>query len=189
MSIAVRERMSLTEFLAWEERQDLRFEFDGFRPVAMTGGTFAHDQITFNLRKALDSRLAGSRCRPCGSNVKIVVAGKARYPDALVTCTPVQPSATIVDSPVVVFEVISNDTARTDRIAKLREYQATGSIQRYVILEQTSIGAAVFARRAADWIASVATEGEILALPEIGIEVPLAEFYTSLVLEPLESAS
>jgi hypothetical protein len=30
--------MSLEEFLAWEERQELRWEFDGFGPMAMTGG-------------------------------------------------------------------------------------------------------------------------------------------------------
>ncbi len=40
--------MTLAEFLAWEERQDLRYEFDGFKPIAMTGGTIAHDQITFD---------------------------------------------------------------------------------------------------------------------------------------------
>ncbi len=49
--------MTLAEFLAWEERQELRYEFDGVAPVAMTGGTAAHDRITFNLRKVLDARL------------------------------------------------------------------------------------------------------------------------------------
>ncbi len=38
MSVAVRQPMSVAEFLAWEERQELRWEFDGFQPVAMTGG-------------------------------------------------------------------------------------------------------------------------------------------------------
>lgn len=37
-------------------------------------------------------------------------------------------------------------TSRAARIEELREYQATDSIQRYVILEQDSIAAAVFAR-------------------------------------------
>jgi hypothetical protein len=37
--------MTLAEFLAWEERQELRYEFDGFAPVALTGGTRAHDAI------------------------------------------------------------------------------------------------------------------------------------------------
>jgi hypothetical protein len=49
--------MTLAEFLAWEERQELRYEFNGQAPVAMTGGTAAHDRITFNLRKVLDARL------------------------------------------------------------------------------------------------------------------------------------
>ena len=37
MNVALRKPMSLAEFLAWEERQELRYEFDGFQPVAMTG--------------------------------------------------------------------------------------------------------------------------------------------------------
>ena len=67
--------MTLAEFLAWEERQESRYEFDGFAPVAMTGGTIAHDRITFNLQRSLDTRLAGSRCRSFGPNVKILTAG------------------------------------------------------------------------------------------------------------------
>jgi hypothetical protein len=77
MSVALRKPMILAEFLAWEERQELRYEFDGFEPVAMTGGTIAHDQITFDLRTALASRLAGKPCRPLGPNVKIIVDGRS----------------------------------------------------------------------------------------------------------------
>lgn len=182
MNVALRKPMSLAEFLAWEERQELRYEFDGFRPIAMTGGTVAHDQLTYNLRRALDARLAGKPCRPFGPNVKIVAAGKVRYPDVLVTCSPVSGNATIVDDPVVVFEVISHDNQRTDRIDKVQDYRATPSIQRYVILEQKFIGATVFTRRGADWIATALGAGDTLALPELGIELPLAECYEGLVL-------
>jgi Uma2 family endonuclease len=189
MTVALRKPMSLAEFLAWEERQELRFEFDGFQPVAMTGGTFAHDQITFNLRKALDSRLRGKPCRPAGPNVKILTRGKARYPDGLVTCMPIKPDATVIDSPVVVFEVVSEDTARTDRIEKLREYQAVVSIQRYVILEQRTMAATVFERRGEVWTAYAITEEDTLRMPEIEIEVPLAELYEALdfATPPLEA--
>jgi hypothetical protein len=37
----------------------------------------------------------------------LTVDGHARYPDALVARQPVPPTATIVDNPVVVFEVVS----------------------------------------------------------------------------------
>ena len=39
MNLALRKPMTLAEFLEWEERQPLRYEFDGVGPVAMTGGT------------------------------------------------------------------------------------------------------------------------------------------------------
>src|SRR5271167_953527 len=109
MSVALRTPITLAEFLAWEERQELRYEFDGFEPVAMTGGTIAHDRITFNLQMALAARLAGKPCRSYGPNVKVTTPGKVRYPDALVTCTPTDPNAIIADDPVVVFEVASED--------------------------------------------------------------------------------
>ncbi len=45
MNVALRRPMTLDEFLAWENRQELRYEFDGFQPIAMTGGTAAHAAI------------------------------------------------------------------------------------------------------------------------------------------------
>ena len=189
MSAALRKPMTLAEFLAWEERQDLRYEFDGFAPVAMTGGTAAHDRITFNLQKVLDARLAGKPCRPWGPNMKIIVDGRARYPDAFVVCQPVPPTATVADNPVVVFEVLSEGSTSTDLIDKNREYRATSSIQRYVILQQTRVAAVVFARRGQDWLSEiVAGPGAILRLPEIDIELPLAEVYGNIVAEDEQDA-
>lgn len=48
MNVALRNPMTLAEFLEWEERQELRYEFDGVGPVAMIGGTFAHAAIQRN---------------------------------------------------------------------------------------------------------------------------------------------
>jgi Uma2 family endonuclease len=184
MSAGRRKPMTLAEFLAWEERQELRYEFDGFAPVAMTGGTAAHDRITFNLQKVLDARLTGKPCQPWGPNMKIVVDGRARYPDAFVVCQPVPPTATIADNPVVVFEVISEGSSATDLIDKNQEYRATPSIQRYVILQQTRAAAIVFARRGPVWLSDiVASPDAIPHLPEIGIELPLAEVYANVLAE------
>jgi Uma2 family endonuclease len=189
MSAVLRKPMTLVEFLAWEERQDLRYEFDGFAPVAMTGGTAAHDRITFNLQKALDARLAGEPCRPWGPNMKIVVDGRARYPDAFVVCQPVAPTATIADNPVLVFEVVSEGSNTIDLIDKNREYRATPSIQRYVILQQTRAAAVVFVRRGQDWLSEiVAGPDAVLQLPEIGIDLPLAQIYANVITEEERNA-
>ena len=66
MNAPLRKPMSLEEFLDWEQRQELRYEFDGFAPVAMTGGTFEHAIIQANLIRALGNRLHGRPCRVVG---------------------------------------------------------------------------------------------------------------------------
>jgi Uma2 family endonuclease len=180
MSVALHKPINLAEFLAWEERQELRYEFDGSAPVAMTGGTIAHDQITFDLRTALVARLTGKPCRPLGPNVKIIADGRARYPDAIVVCRPVSPTATVAVDPVVVFEVLSEGSSQTDLIDKNREYRATPSIQRYVVLQQTHKAAIVFVRRQDGWLSEIISGDDArLDLPEIGIAVPLHEIYAN----------
>jgi Uma2 family endonuclease len=134
----------------------------------------------FGERDAGQDRREGKPYRLWGPTIKIEVAGRVRYPDAFVSCTPVPRGATIVPEPVVVFEVLSAGTSRTDRIEKLREYQATPSIRRYVILEQDSIAATVFSRLGSEWIARALTEAEMLQMPEIGIEIPLADIYADV---------
>ena len=125
MNLALRKPMTLAEFLEWEERQPLRYEFDGVGPVAMTGGTAGHADIQANLAAALRTRLRGKPCRFYGSDLKFQVAdGQVRYPDGMVVCSSIDRTATVVYDPVVVFEVMSPSTARDDRIVKAREYQA-----------------------------------------------------------------
>ncbi len=178
--------MTIEDFLAWEERQELRYEFDGWEPVAMTGGTDRHEAIGGTLRALLQEQLRGKPCRVRGPTLKIEVMGRIRYPDAFVYCAPVNPSETVIREPVVVFEVLSAGTSRTDRIENLREYQATPSIQRYVILEQDSIAAMVFTRRGDGWDVRPATAGETVVMPEIDVTLPLADIYADVTLPEIE---
>jgi Uma2 family endonuclease len=183
MNIALRKSMSLTEFLAWEERQELRYEFDGLQPVAMAGGTAAHAAIQRNLLFSLTGRLRSKPCQPYGSDLKIEVAGRIRYPEAFVVCSPVLRSATVITDPVVIFEVLSDGTAHDDLVLKNAEYRQTLSVQRYVILQQTHQGAIVFARKGEDWVTELLSgEDAMMRMPEIGIEIPLAELYTDVEL-------
>lgn len=171
------EPITLADFLLWEVRQPTRFEFDGSRPVAMIGGTVAHNRIMRRVHRLLEQRLDGTPCEPFGPDVKIIVDGKVRYPDAVVSCTQQTDRAQVIENPVVVFEVLSDSTSRTDRIEKVRECGATPSIQRYVILEQDSIGATVFVRNGAERSAVTLCGGDILHLAEIGIEMDRHDLY------------
>ncbi len=184
MNLALRKPMTLAEFLEWEERQPLRYEFDGVGPIAMTGGTAGHADVQRNLAIAVGGRLRGKSCRFYGSDLKFQVAeGHVRYPDGMVVCSPVDRTATVIYDPVIVFEVLSPSTTRDDRIVKAREYQATPSVQRYVMLEQDAVGATVYARSGNAWTHEILVADSILALPEIGVSLPLAELYEGVVFE------
>lgn len=145
----------------------------------MTGGTVMRNRIMRRLRWVLERQLDGRTCEPFGPDVKIIVAGKTRYPDALVTCTPQQDKSQVVGKTVVVFEVLGDSTSQTHRVEKVREYQATSSIQRYIILEQDSLAAIVYEPQGEDWARIAMGKRDILRMPEPGVEICLAEIYAS----------
>jgi len=184
MNVAARLPMTLDQFLDWEDRQPLRYEFDGLRPIAMTGGTRAHSAIQGNLAAALVTRLRGKPCRYHGNDLKIVVGGSIRYPDGFVTCTPGASKDKIAQDPVVIFEVLSESTAGTDTVIKNREYAGTPSVRRYILLAQDVMGGTMFERVGDDWVGHVLGPDSLIRMPEIDVEVPLAEFYEGVELPP-----
>jgi Uma2 family endonuclease len=101
-----------------------------------------------------------------------------------VTCSAVDGASDILPNPVLVFEVLSASTAAVDRVMKNAEYAATPSIQRYVMLEQVRIGATVFARNGENWVGTVLLDDAVLAMPEIGVELPLRSLYAGIDLPP-----
>ncbi len=181
MSVNIRvPAMTRGQFFDWAEAQDARYEFDGFEPVAMTRGNLNQNGIAFNIHTALRGRLKGSGCTPLGLDAGVATIGDTvRYPDAVVTCSPVQGESRLIPDPVVVFEVISPTSGHIDRIVKVREYAAVGSTRVYVIVESASVGLAVHERQAAGqkWTVTTVMADDFLSLPDIGVEIPVAEIY------------
>jgi Uma2 family endonuclease len=173
---------SVEEFLAWEREQELRYEFDGREAVPIVGGTLRHGRITRNLSRAIEDRLRGTACQVFSSDVKVLVMGRVRYPDAVVTCSPLTWTSDVVPEPVAVFEVLSPSTARTDWTLKTKEYQATSSVQHYAMLEQDTIAAHVFTRGAETWEYQLVHKDGALALPAIGVSLTLAECYAGITM-------
>ena len=179
--------MTRDQFLDWAEAQDARYEFDGFEPVAMTGGTLNHNQIAFNIHVSLRGRLGGTGCRPLGIDAGVATIGDTvRYPDGVVTCSPTQGASRLVPGPVVVFEVVSPTSGHMDRIVKVREYAAVESIRRYVIIESASVGLTVHERQEAGqkWAVTTKIADDVLLLPEIGVEIPIPELYAGVDFPP-----
>ena len=187
MNVALRTpTMTRDQFLDWAENQEERHEFDGFQPVAMVGNSRNHSRICQNIYFALRSRLSGSNCDVLGPDAGVATIGDSvRYPDALVTCTASPGTDRLIPGVIVVFEVLSPTSGRRDRIDKLREYRAVPSIRRYIVLEYTSAALTMFVRATgdADWTAIPLRADEVLPLPEIGCDIPVAEFYDRVTFE------
>lgn len=180
---ALRKPLTIDQFVEWEQKQEGRYEYDGIQTYAMTGGTSAHAAIQIALTSALHRRLKGKPCRPFGSELQLRLENSIRYPDAFVICLPVAPSATYVTEPVVIFEVLSKNTAWQDLGPKTAEYQATPSVQRYIVLQQTTQAAEVFFRLPdGEWTHEFVAGDKLLDMPEIGISIPLAEIYDDITL-------
>jgi Uma2 family endonuclease len=110
------------------------------------------------------------------------MGGAIRYPDALVTCTKFPETERLAPHVQVVFEVPSADSGRRDRIEKVREYAAVPSIRHYIIVESIGAGLLVPHRQNGEgaWTVLTLTGDDTLSLPQIGIEVPVTEFYENV---------
>ena len=174
--------MTREEFLDWDGHNDGKWEFDGVRPVPMTGGTCNHSRILGRLIHALLKRLDGTEWDVLAEFGLATVGDKVRYPDVQVTRTGSAGTAKLASDTVVAFEIVSPGSERTDRVDKVREYAAVPSLRRYVILEQTAPVLTALHRAEAEtgWGALPLAASEVLELPELGVSVPVDEIYAGL---------
>lgn len=170
---------TLEEFLDWERFQDLRYEWDGVQPIAMTGGTLRHEEMGNRLYDALRARLRGGPCSVFRTNAAVATASgtRRRYPDLIVTCSPFQGSDRAVPEPVLIIEILSDSTTALDRGIKRAEYMALPSLQRYVMLVQDEPLALVCAR---DDDFRERRVRDAVHLPGFDLSMPLAELHGGL---------
>jgi len=71
MNVPIRKPWTQEQFFAWAEAQEEPYEFDGFKPVAMTGGNAGHSRITGNVHFALRVRLRSGPCEPLGPDAGV----------------------------------------------------------------------------------------------------------------------
>jgi Uma2 family endonuclease len=171
--------MSLEEFLSWEERQDARYEFVDGNVFLMSGGTDAHDAVRGNVFATLRAKLAGGLCRGRLDLKLVCPNGRSRYPDVAVVCGARDPKATRLTDPVVLVEVLSPSTRATDYLVKSKDYGSVVSVAVYLIVDPDDHRVDVLRRVDGVFEPQPQLEGleAKIALPEIGVELTLAEIY------------
>jgi Uma2 family endonuclease len=134
--------------------------------------------------RILAAHLQGSPCRVFTTDVKVRVdAGETAvyYPDIAVTCRPFDLRAYWIDDPQIVIEVLSPSTMRTDLEEKLYNYQRIESLQEYVLVAQDAKLIQVHLRARDGWNFKTFAGEEPLELPSIGLVIPMADIYASVL--------
>ena len=122
------------EYLAVEERSELRHEFVGGRVYQMSGGTERHELAVASLARRLHPAARSSGCRTFANRQLRVPSGDHYYPDVMVACGKAA-NPLYEERPTLIIEVLSPSTAGEDRKGKLRAYATVETLERYVLVD------------------------------------------------------
>jgi Uma2 family endonuclease len=139
MSTAARKKtFSRADFLAWEERQEARWEFLDGVITMMAGGTIDHNKIVDNVAAALRPAARARGCWAFQHNQKLAPRANddVAYPDLAVVCGDLDGRAAVVPEAMVLVEVISKSSRMTDYAKKWDSYRTIGSLRHYLVIEQ-----------------------------------------------------
>lgn len=186
MSEAVRNRMTVEEFLAWAEEQGegTRYELINGTPLAMAPERAIHVKIKFAVASALAAaiRAAGLNCSMFTDGMTVPIDEQTAYePDALVHCgEPIPDDSVVVSNPIIVVEVLSPGTRHVDTGAKLAGYFTLPSVAHYLIIDPERRLVVHHRREPEGAIGTQIIPSGSLHLSPPGIEFPVADLFQSM---------
>ena len=172
------------EYLALEARSPVRHEYIAGEIFAMTGASIRHNIIALNIATALRTHLRGTPCRALMEGVKLYLKKERSYfyPDVMVTCEPrlleLDAQVQVVDSPVLIVEVLSPSTKGIDRREKLRAYRTLPSLKEYAMVSQDECRVELHRRRGdIGWDIITFEPGDTVELASVELQLPIADVY------------
>jgi Uma2 family endonuclease len=177
------QHMSLEQYLLLVSNSDQRYEYYDGEVSLLAGGSSNHAAIALNFGVALDQVLGDDAvCRPYVSDKLVQVnSTKIVIPDVVVSCDLADyGESQIINSPVLVVEVLSKSTEMTDRFVKLALYQAKESIQEIVFISQVIQRVEIFSRSDTGWLYQQYGAGQSFRLKSLDIEIEIRQLYRRL---------
>ena len=185
-------KLSLQEFLDWENQQPERHEFHRGEVFAMVGARRVHGLIGLNIAASLKSQLKGSPCRAFADSMKVrIAADTILYPDVFVTCDANDlRTDQVFTAPTLVVEVLSPSTQSYDRGSKFTLYRSITSLREYMLVDPDTREVQLF-RRGADSLFTLhdLTGREQITLDSIGCELLASEVFDGVEPEPGQQGS
>lgn len=169
------QKMTLVDFLAWEEHQPERHEFFRGETFAMVGETARHNRVVLNLASSIGDHLDGTKCQVFAENMKVLIADGVLYPDVMVTCGKAEAGAEqTVANPKLIVEVLSPGPNGYDKRDKFILYRTLASLREYVLIDPTKRQVEVFTLAAGGaWQLTYQTAAGVLSLASIGCNLSM----------------
>ncbi len=178
--------IAINDYLRGEVGAKQKHEYIDGSVYSMAGASNNHNLIATNATVTLGGQLRGKPCRVFNSDAKIRVRSargtRFYYPDLSVVCEPNPANDSFHDLPVVVVEVISASTRRTDEYEKRESYLMIESLSVYILIEQKAPAVVVY-RRCENGFVTESYLGldSIIPLPEIECNLALADVYANAI--------
>lgn len=172
-------KLTPAEYLAREASSLTKHEFVDGVVYAMAGGTGRHARVATVLANTLFNHLPES-CEVVPFVMKVRInAGHSElfyYPDVIVTCGQVDLTLDYREEPILLIEVLSPSTERTDRKEKFEAYKNIRSLQEYIIAHQDIPTIEVYRRRTV-WQQEVFLPGTRFMLDSVELELAVDDIY------------
>ena len=169
--------ISEEEYLKRELTAELKHEYVNGYIYAMAGASENHARISGNIYAELRHYLINQSCEPFISDMKLKTStGSFRYPDCMVVCDEDNEDPYYKTKPVILVEVLSRSTRKTDEKDKLLEYINIPTLKEYVLIEQDYVDITVY-RKSDYWRATHYFLDEEIYFESIDLTLSVEKIY------------
>ena len=183
MNAMTQPKLTLEQYLAWEDEQPEKHEFYRGEVFAMVGARRVHGTVIGNLEFEFRLRLKGSPCQVFHEGMKVQIGeDTVLYPDVFVTCDKTDlATERIFTAPTLVVEVLSPSTQAYDRSQKFSLYRRMPSLKEYIVVDPDTRRVEGFTRRVDGlWVLhDMSDEGSLVAA-SLDLRVPLADVFAGV---------
>ncbi|MDD2760550.1 MAG: Uma2 family endonuclease [Methylomonas sp.] len=168
--------ISPEEYLQGEPLSEVKHELIAGHVYAMAGASANHERISGNIYRKFGNHLENTPCEPFGSDMKVRVGDNFFYPDVIVDCHFDDSEPYFTETPIIIVEVLSRSTRRTDETVKLMSYITIPTLQEYVLIQQDFADIQVL-RRSEGWLPKHYFLGDEITFESIGLTLAVEEIY------------
>ncbi|QTA91673.1 Uma2 family endonuclease [Desulfonema magnum] len=189
MTLAKKKLISSEEYLDMEQYSEYKSEYFHGEIFAMTGASFNHNLIAWNIAASLHGSLNHSACFAFIGDMKIQVDKENHYtyPDVSIVCGDIEFADgrdDTIKNPIVIFEILSHSTKDYDRGSKFTAYRNIRSLKDYILIDQYAYHIEQFYKNEKEnWVLEeFKNSDDTLRIKSVNIELSLMTIYDRVKL-------